>query len=46
MDCFKLDPAHLRVGRGWCWGLRLVTIFALAATFGVSVVDDDGTLLG
>ena len=37
------DSAHIRVGRGWCRELTLVThFFALAAAFGVIIVDDDG----
>ena len=46
MDRFKLDSAHLRLGRGRCRELMFVTIFALAAAFGVIFVDDDGPLLG
>ena len=44
-DRFKLDPAHLGVGSGRCRDLVLVTTFAIAA-FGVTIVDDDGPLLG
>ena len=41
LDGAKPDPANLRVGCGQCWELLLVTIFALAAVFGVSVVAND-----
>ena len=46
MDSVNLDPTILRVRCGLRWELfLLVTILALAAAFGASVVDD-GPILG